>query len=369
MKGRGALCRALFAAGGILLLLLLTKNANIAANGIKKGMSVAGEVIIPSLFPFLVFSELLLALGFDSVFARVLGAPCRALFGLSPRGSVALALGWLLGVPIGAVVATKSLDEEKITRAEHHRLILITATPSIGFLVAMVGGSLFGERRLGWVLYGASLLASALLAMLLRILGGAVEEIAEKAPDGARKEGFSVIFTNAVRGGLSSLFTIIAFVLVFSMLGEFITVLVTALALPQALAVLVCGMAEMTAGMLRAVALPSPSLALLFSAFFAGFAGLSIAMQVLAVAKENAPRLSRFLIAKLFTGALATGAVLLFLSIFKPVLALPQGSLQTLLRLPAQLPHLGCYLFLFSLLYLFLHRVLSRPLVEFYKTK
>jgi len=57
----------------LFILLLLLRNPSLAIEQVKAGITLCSQVIIPSLFPFLVLSELFLLCGIDRYAATMLG--------------------------------------------------------------------------------------------------------------------------------------------------------------------------------------------------------------------------------------------------------------------------------------------------------
>lgn len=303
---------------GIFLIFLTVKNSEIAANGIKNGLSLATNVLIPSLLPFLVLSELLLSLGVGEAAAGLLARPARLLFGLSPRGTVALLLGWLCGVPVGTVSAAMLLKNGDISKEELQRLLLLCNTPSTGFLIGAVGCSLFGSREVGTVLFFAVLLAAALTGFLFKLAYGNLPILQKKAANGAKNALSATTFTAAVRHGFSTALQVTGFVLFFSAVTECVRAVGI---LSPILKVTLCGLLEMTSGTVAAAALLPPDTALLLCAFFAGFSGLSICLQVFSLAECHRPKLVPYLLAKLTQGVLAAALVGIYVKLRDPKLS------------------------------------------------
>lgn len=122
-------------------------------DGVRHGLSLVCETLLPSLFPFLVFSELLVRLDAGRLFSVILGKPCRFLFGLSDAGTAAYFLGVLCGFPVGAVCALTLYRKNEISKEELTRLCLFGGNPSSGFLIGAVGEGLFGNRNAGIFLF------------------------------------------------------------------------------------------------------------------------------------------------------------------------------------------------------------------------
>ena len=161
---------AVFSLLGVFLLLLLLANTQIAMDGVRKGLTLCTETLIPSLFPFLVLSELLIAAGAGAILGRFLSRPVGALFGLSAQGSVSLMLGTLCGFPVATTTAVAFFERGKISKKELERLVLFANNPSSGFLIGAVGKALFGSTAVGIALFCITLLSCALLGGVLGFL-------------------------------------------------------------------------------------------------------------------------------------------------------------------------------------------------------
>ena len=115
---------AAFLLFGLFLLILLLINAEFAMNGIKQGLSLCTETLFPSLFPFLVLSELLVTRQAGEVLGRAFSYPVSALFGLSGSGATALLLGMLCGFPVGTTTAVALYNKGEISHEELKRLLM-----------------------------------------------------------------------------------------------------------------------------------------------------------------------------------------------------------------------------------------------------
>ena len=208
--------------------------------------------------------------------------------------------------------------KEELSREELQRLVLFANNPSYGFLIGAVGEALFGSKTVGIALFCITLLSASTLGLFLHIFFGKVNQKYKTAGNGIRKSFSAADFTAGVKRAFSSLLQVCAFVLFFSCISKCLAPLILELNLPQSAGVLLSGILEMTSGISGAITLLSPSLAFLFIAFFASFAGLSVALQIFSVAEEAHLPLWPYLAARLVQGALALLYASLFLWLFKP---------------------------------------------------
>ncbi|MBQ5634313.1 MAG: hypothetical protein IIV11_05455, partial [Clostridia bacterium] len=153
---------------GILALLLTFGFADTAIGAMSEGMKLCVSVVVPSLFPFMVFSDILVSSGGARLIAMPFSRLAGKLFGLSREGSVPLVLGILCGFPMGTRAALSLYSEGKISRGETEHLLCFCNGPSAAFLINAVGLSLFGSRDFGILLYCSQMLSSLVVGLAAR---------------------------------------------------------------------------------------------------------------------------------------------------------------------------------------------------------
>lgn len=306
---------------GFFVLVLLLVNAQTAAKGVHKGLTLCFETLFPSLFPFLVLSELLIARKAGKVLGKLFSRPVSALFGLSESGAAALLLGMLCGAPIGTTTAVALCERGELSREELQRLILFVNNPSAGFLIGAVGGALFGNSQAGFALFAITWLSSLLIGVFFRLAWGKIRSETKYPHISSESTYFVSDLTGSVSRGFFSLLQIFAFVVFFSCIASCIEPLLAALDLPCAGGVAIYGLLEMTSGISQAAITLSPAHAFRFTAFFSGFSGLSICLQIFSVAEKQHLPVLPYLLAKVVQGALSLCLAELYLYLFDPVFA------------------------------------------------
>ena len=320
MKQRNAAFRAaVFTLFGLFLLCLLLINTDTAMDGVRRGLTLCTETLFPSLFPFLVLSELLVAVGAGAALGKWLGRPVGALFGISEGAAVSVLLGAVCGFPVGTTTAISLYERGEISERELRRLVLFVNNPSSGFLVGAVGKALFGSARAGAALFGITLLSAALVGVFARLIFGKAGEGCASPIRGARTLS-TKDFTESVRRGFFSLLAVCAFVLFFSCVVACLTSPLEALGAPPIIRAAICGALELISGVSTAVTALPPALAFRAVAFFASFSGLSVALQIFSVADGKGLRLAPYLLAKTAQGAIALLLSECYLRLFRPEL-------------------------------------------------
>ena len=301
-------------------LILIIRNSDLAIKYMSEGLTLCTRTVIPSLFPFMVISDMLHASGAAEFIGRPLRAPMRFLFGVSGEGGCAAILGILCGFPIGAKSAVSMYDANKISKKELERLLTFANNPSSAFIISAVGLSLFGCRKIGILLYASILLSSFLVGVAQNIIFRNLNTQADiilPAPKSAKPKAFAGDFTEAVTSSAFGLLRICAFVVFFSaVMGVFSSALSSS-EIPYALRALLFGFFELTGGMAEAALLSPSEMGIILAAFIGGWSGISVHFQIMSLCAGRNISFKPYFVAKLCQGILSAVIVKLFLMLFK----------------------------------------------------
>lgn len=250
---------------------LLAIRPQAASAGVRAGLSLCAGTVIPSLFPFFVVISLLLQLGL----ADGLQGVCRPVMGplFRMRGVCALPLlaGLLGGYPSGARTAAGMYAQGRLTRQEAETLLGFCDNCGPGFLLGYVGAAVLGDVRLGAILCGVHMVSAVITGMILcrvRRQRGTPKALPR---GGGGTVSFAQALTGSVRGAVESTLQVCAFVVLFQTLAAL---------LPGELPWYALGALELVTGM---SALPGGSAGFIAAAALAGWGGLSVHCQALAL--------------------------------------------------------------------------------------
>lgn len=126
----------------IFLLLLLLWFPALSIQGAQQGLLLWFQVVLPTLAPFLICTQAIVALGGIHLLIRPVYPLFRVLFGLSPSGAYVLLCGMLCGYPLGARLCAQFQMSGRISMEEARYLFAICNHPSPMFLLGYVCGQL-----------------------------------------------------------------------------------------------------------------------------------------------------------------------------------------------------------------------------------
>ena len=289
-----------------------------AITGAKDGLALCFNVIVPSLFPFFVLSSLVVDLGLAAYLGGALEGLMRPLFRVSGSCAAAVALGFIGGYPVGARTALQLYQQGLCTKTEAERLLAFCNNSGPAFILGVVGAGIFGDSRVGFLLYLTHALASLLVGLLFRFHGGSERRHSSKScPKPIRTVTVPAAFTGAVTRSLQSTLNICAFVVFFAVVLQLLSAYGVFAALANLLALagfeqewarrMVAGLLELSSGVssLRGSAQLAGRVSM--AAFMLGWAGLSVHCQVLSFLVDSGLSAKTYLAGKLCHGLIAAG--------------------------------------------------------------
>lgn len=155
-------------ASGIVCLLIITKSA-VASQGIINGLKICSNVIIPSLFPFMVFSSFVIKSGLYTKIGKILGKPIKLIFNLPACASGAVIMGFIGGYPIGLSMTTELLDMGVIEERHARRMALFCVNAGPAFIISAVGEAIYQSKSVGYILFSSVILSSLTVGIVTGI--------------------------------------------------------------------------------------------------------------------------------------------------------------------------------------------------------
>ena len=130
---------------------------------IIRGMSLSALRIIPTLFPFMILSDLWIC-SLSSEDNNVLFKCISRFLGISYESVNSLVIGIFCGFPLGVKSAVELYKNKLISNNELQHIIPIINMPSIAFVISGVGAGIYKSTLIGVFLYFSTLAASILVA-------------------------------------------------------------------------------------------------------------------------------------------------------------------------------------------------------------
>lgn len=206
----------------LLFAVVLTTYSQRAAEYASSALKLCAHSIIPSLFPYMVVSSMIVSSKVGYLPGKLL--PVSRLFSLPDSATCAILLGALCGFPVGAKTAVSLYLKGELTKKEAEILISAANNTGPSFVVFVIGGAFFNSNAFGWHIYISQLISSLICAVFVnRIIFGV-----EKNKHTKYKTTLSLPdFFSAVSDSAASIITVCAFIVFFSVIQGFLLPLLT----------------------------------------------------------------------------------------------------------------------------------------------
>ena len=260
------------------------------------GLKLCAEVIIPSVFPFIIIADLLLYF-VDFGRLRLTGYLFEKIFKISKNALPAFALGILCGFPLGVRCAAELYLSGSITKEEAERLIGFCNNTGPAFLISGVGAGLRGNAVDGIILY-LCMLISALLVGFIFSLGKRLDTRSYENPP---LRSFSLV-RSISQAGVNTL-TVCSFLTFFASICGLMRKFLSQ-SYPYLLLITMLEVGNATS-ILSKTPLLTPDFSLIACAFAVGFSGFSVHLQALSFLSSTDIRVGKYFIMKLLQGILS----------------------------------------------------------------
>lgn len=246
---------------------LLIMDGKTALAGAQEGVALCLQTVIPSLFPFLVLSALLMR--DQSPAFPGLGALGR-LCGVPEGAEVLLIPAFLGGYPLGAQCVCAACQAGQLSRNDGQRMLAFCNNAGPAFLFG-IGPVLFPSAWMIWALWGIHLSSAVLVSLVLpRCNGSAAAPSPKSAASDPLETALHVM--GLICGWVVLFRVVIAFLKRWVFWG-----------LPIRVQVLFIGLLELTNGCCELPLVESLPLRFTLCAGFLALGGLCVTMQTLAV--------------------------------------------------------------------------------------
>ncbi|MEE1314307.1 MAG: transporter, partial [Faecalimonas sp.] len=105
-------------------------------SGATSGLLLWFQIVLPTLLPYLIATNLLIQTNSISYISRFSGPFLQRIFRVSPDGSFAILAGFLCGYPIGAKVSADLVRSHRISEKEGNYLLSFCNNTSPAFLTS-----------------------------------------------------------------------------------------------------------------------------------------------------------------------------------------------------------------------------------------
>lgn len=250
---------------GALAMAALILDGKTAVSAGADAVELCIRVLIPSLFPFFVFSPLL-ASGSGALFR-----PLAKLLQLPEGADSILLVSFLGGYPVGAAVTAQHYNDGNLSSLDARRMIAFCSNAGPSFIFG-IGSRFFPNVCYCWLLWGIHITSAVLVGVLTPKDGKRIFH--------PKKNALSL--TDALKNAITVMATVCGWVILFRILIAFLDRW-GLWAAPVQLRVVLCGILELANGCCMLNEINSTGLRMILFCGFLGFGGLCVLLQTRSV--------------------------------------------------------------------------------------
>ncbi len=197
----------------VLIGFLLISERDEVTVAVSNGLSVCGDVLIPSLFPFMVLSSFALSSELFDKNGKAVSFVIKKVFRLPAVCLPAVIFGFIGGYPVGAKVISRLYDEGKISGQDAKHLFSFCVNAGPAFAVSVAGKMMLGSKEAGYII----LVSVCLASLMTGFIYGKIKKHREYTAfeNSGHEVSFSESFFSAVSSSCNAMLNVCSWVLVF----------------------------------------------------------------------------------------------------------------------------------------------------------
>lgn len=250
-----------------------------AKAGAKCGLALCENIIIPSLLPILILSNIIIKSRCAAIVEAVFSPLFERIFKLPRCCAAPVILGLVGGYPTGAVLTKQLYDNNMINQKNANRLMHFNFCGGVAFIICVVGGICFNNLKTGVIIYSSNVISSIIICLF----DSAFEKKENRIKTNSYKQylPLSDALVESVNTTVNSLLAMCAYIILFSSVIKIIQ-------LPHHMYALM----EITNGICNY----KDSMPIEYCSLFICFGGFCIHFQLLGILREMKIKYSSFFI-------------------------------------------------------------------------
>lgn len=310
------------------LILYIILNPHLCINAAVSGALLFFYKVFPSLFPFVVLSNIIMYYDGINIYSRLLGkALCKPLK-LPEQCSFVLIISALCGYPLGAKYACELYERNLIEYSTCERLLNIASNPSPLFIIGAVGTSMLGKTAYGYILLISTYLSCIAMGIFLPSKRS-IQYVKITKSNPGTDFNFGNAIKDSIEGAIKTCFSVCGFVTIFSVINGIIK---NSIFINAALKFLsdklniqfnllqgtLLGVIEMTNGCNEISTVRADIvIKLVIISFLLAFSGISVISQVYSFTSKDRFPIKKYIKLKLIQGIICSIMTIFILKCFK----------------------------------------------------
>lgn len=269
----------------VAILFLTIYNSKVISSGVKNGIYTCINLVIPSLFIFMVISNIIINSKLGEIISLPFSPIAKHIFGIDKSLFSIVILSLIGGYPIGAKLIANKVKSGELTVKTANNMLCYCVNCGPAFLISGVGVAVYNSLEIGLMLYFSQVIPCFFIGFLLRNKNDIIIKTKKK-----QYQKSSVLLVNAVNDSVKSMGLVCGFIVLFA---GFIPLLNN---ISSPYKQLLNGFLEVTTACFELSGLQH---ALVLTGIFTAFGGICVHMQISAMLNGSGVSLKKFYLFRL----------------------------------------------------------------------
>lgn len=182
------------------------------------GANLFVKYVFPTLFPFIIFTNILINYGGINIFGKLFGKFFIKPLKISKNSIFPLIVSFICGYPLGTKYLNELNNKDLIKKNEFQRMVNIASNASPLFLIGTVGVSMLENKTYGYILLIANYLSCIIVSFLIPYKKD--NNLIKSNQNQIQKNNFGEILKSSLENALKTCATIGGFIILFSLVKE-----------------------------------------------------------------------------------------------------------------------------------------------------
>lgn len=281
-------------------------NSSVLANSIKSSLLLWKNNLLPTLFPFFLFSNILINYGFIEILSEITKPFMNKLFRLNGNTSFILFMSMISGIPSNAKYTSLLLDKGLISEKDANKIILFTQFNNPLFIIYTIGITFLNSYKLGLIILISHYISNFLIGIIIRDKIYLKEKVNYKAIKNnlLKNNNLGSIISNSIKDSINTMLLILGVISFFMIITSIINLYIK---LPLLYTGIVNGIFEITQGIkIISICNISNNLKGFIIVSMISFGGLSSHLQVMSILDKKKIRYKSYLLSRIFHSILSS---------------------------------------------------------------
>ena len=140
-----------------------------AATGARNGIGYCLQILVPSLYPFMVLSVFVVKSGLSEKIGKLFEAPARSVLKLPGSTAATILMSMIGGYPTGARSVAALYEIGSINEKQAARMLCFCVNSGPAFVISAVGAGFLKSQQAGIILFASQILACIILSLICGI--------------------------------------------------------------------------------------------------------------------------------------------------------------------------------------------------------